>query len=280
MQSAAVSKGSSTFLNCGILLILPDSLSAQSQKDVHESLLISQLAADKKHDRHDQTRDWQNMFFTTLSKLGWVINSDNFQRIALVNATVDLASLALNEISQGSILKEDVGTFRKAVNFLRKLPNDDDFLQLLYKDRTESSERASIMLAVASSHADGSVVLDVFILSITESVESAKNYLEHIYDSAVLDKVVRSTKMVLNGQQYDGVRKTISHQLEDRDSFMIKEITFGPPKMPNLMPSLQVDGTDDPGTSTTDSTAKAPGYKSTAKAPGYKSVESDGVKLP
>ena len=213
----------------------------QSKDDVHKTLLLSQLAADKKHDRHGQVKEWHHMFSTTLGNIGWVISTNKYELNLPVSPTFDLASLALNEISQKTV-EDKVTIFRKMVNYLRKLHNEDELLQLLYNGREERSCGATIMLAWAGNSQDDTTVLDIFAISITDSKDCSRNYLEFIYntESVEFDREVRSASMVLNRNHYSTLRKSVDEKLGYRVSSMIKEITFGlPPTAKELsLPSL------------------------------------------
>jgi len=58
MQSPAdLSVSTSSFLNAGVLLLIEDCMGEQSIGDLHKSLLLSQLAADKKHNRHAEVKE-------------------------------------------------------------------------------------------------------------------------------------------------------------------------------------------------------------------------------
>ena len=241
MQYEATSAAPRQFLNSRILLVLPDNLTTQNQTDIHNSLLISQLAADKLHVRDEHTSAWHQEFSITLGHLGWLITSNDFQINMPRNATFDLATFALNEISQRNLADQHVDAFRKLTNILRKLPSNGDVLQLLYQGRTEVSKTAGLMLAVGELSTDNRVILNIFSFHIIDGNEGVKNYLEHIYDpnSITLDTTVKSSRMLLDEQVHGGVRELVTERLGDRPSSMIKEIMLAS----MLMPASSVEET-------------------------------------
>ncbi len=174
---------STPFLNAGVLVILHGNLTSTNQQNIQNSLLISQLAADRKFNRHNEVGEWYRMFSSTLGNIGWVINSNDFQLNQPTNPTFNLASLALNEMARMNLIKEDVEKFRRVANMLQQLPEDSDLLKLLYKNRTELSAGASIMMAVGRLANESSVVIQLYIITAMSSSEGTKKYLAHIYSS-------------------------------------------------------------------------------------------------
>jgi len=99
------------------------------------------------------------------------------------------------------------------------------------------------MLAWAST-CGGNTALSIFIISLTNSEESAKNYLEFIYNAepVAFGRDVRSVNMVLNKDQFSEIRKTVEEKLGNGVSSMIKEITLCLSSTKKKMPSLPYPG--------------------------------------
>ena len=198
---------SSSFVNDGMLLILQGNLSATNKQDVQNSLLVSQLAADNKFNRHDQTGDWYHTFSTTLGKIGWVIENNDFALNQPTPPTFNLVSLALNEASRVSIAKKDMQTFRKMANVLQQLPSD--LVKILYRGREDTTMGANLLMAVGSVTEHNNVVVQLYSTSIVSSDTGNQKYFSHVYDSQSVhfNKNVILCKLVQSTDQYSSVRQ-------------------------------------------------------------------------
>ncbi len=219
---------SSSFVNDGMLLILQGNLSATNKQDIQNSLLISQLAADNKFNRHDQTGHWYHTFSTTLGNIGWIIENNDFSFNQPVIPAFNLVNLALNEASQRTLAKEDMQTFRKMANVLQQLPNDSDLVELLYRGRKNTTMGANFVMAVGNLTGHDNLIVQLYCMSLVATDEGCRKYFSHFYhsQSVLFNKPFRWFKLVQSTDLYSNVRQGIIDKLGTTPSTMIKEIVF------------------------------------------------------
>jgi hypothetical protein len=62
-------------VNAGCLLFIHRDCPGQLQEDTSDCLLYTQLAATKKHDRFNESGDWNNTWLTAMNRFGYVLKS-------------------------------------------------------------------------------------------------------------------------------------------------------------------------------------------------------------
>jgi hypothetical protein len=66
---------SNVIVNAGCMLFFAQGVAVQLKKDVLDSMLYTQLAATKKHDRFSATKQWKEVQLNAMTHFGWVMQS-------------------------------------------------------------------------------------------------------------------------------------------------------------------------------------------------------------
>lgn len=66
---------SDVIVNAGCMLFFSKGVAAQLKKDVLDSTLFTQLAADKKYSRFSATKEWKERHLSAMTHFGWVMNA-------------------------------------------------------------------------------------------------------------------------------------------------------------------------------------------------------------
>jgi hypothetical protein len=105
-----------SFLNAKSLVSFVSEVNGQRRKDVLNSVLIAQLAANKAHPDEAQILDWYKTFIDVLNKLGWVIEAAEFSEweskgsvFEVENAIIDILTAAFGGIFVLVIKKNIIG---------------------------------------------------------------------------------------------------------------------------------------------------------------------------
>ncbi|MFC5213167.1 hypothetical protein [Streptomyces coerulescens] len=64
-------------VDAGSLVVLTAAVSEEHRADVLHSVLLAQLVADRKHDRHMDAASWYPVYGETLEKIGWVVEESS-----------------------------------------------------------------------------------------------------------------------------------------------------------------------------------------------------------
>jgi hypothetical protein len=90
-------EGAFAAVNAGSVLGFTGTVSAQQKADVLNSVLLAQLTANARHDRHRDVMNWYEAYHATLLEVGWELSKFNFTkhnpghpRFNLRSGTIDL----------------------------------------------------------------------------------------------------------------------------------------------------------------------------------------------
>lgn len=80
--------------------LLVDRLSGEDKQDVLDSMLLAQLAANKKIDREEQTKERYSYYSNVLQNVGWIIQEMQFAKYNTTDATFTMDKVALELLAQ------------------------------------------------------------------------------------------------------------------------------------------------------------------------------------
>lgn len=213
------------YVNAGIVVTFREDAELwRQQEDVFNSLLFSQLSADKSYQRHTAPDKWYGHFKSILQEIGWILsNSRNYFDVKIPeHPTFVMPSVAVNMMEKNDSSAEEVECFRKGINALHSFPDNDPLIEHLYQSVSSSS--ASLILAsfgVNSNEVE--LKMTMFVLKAPE--EEAPKSLLHIYKTAeAAFSMVESSKMVLNIDIFEKIRSTISEKIGERVKSLIGEL--------------------------------------------------------
>ena len=87
------------YVNNGSLVSFASSLTGQQKQDVLDSTLLAQLAANKKHNRADDFKNWYNFYTKVMSNVGWVVQDFKFNDYHSSQAEFKLSQVTLEILS-------------------------------------------------------------------------------------------------------------------------------------------------------------------------------------
>lgn len=168
------------YVDAGSLVSFVRGVPLQHKEDVVNSVLLAQLAANRKFNREKQVLDWYEFYGTVLEGVGWVIPAFDFRdRSDLgVEFTADKVILKLIEaIGTGN----DVAIVAAAIASLQSLGGDDPAVKLF--ETQSHTDRAGAFQIGAAAESDGVVVLKL-ALTYFETNETVVRVLWFRFKSA------------------------------------------------------------------------------------------------
>ena len=84
------------FVDKGSLVSFTEKVTGQQKRDVLNSALFAQLAAEYKFNRETQTEDWYKCYGEVLEKVGWVMQGCSFQKYERYGGTFTMAAAVID----------------------------------------------------------------------------------------------------------------------------------------------------------------------------------------
>ena len=209
-----------SFLNAKSLISFVSEVSGQRRNDVLNSVLLAQLAANKKFPDEGQILDWFREFIKVLNNLGWTIEAaefSNFQSSTTIfeieNTIIDILTTAFG------------GTFKavitKTLEAIKNLSDSNGKIKVFEKN-THSLSKGAFQIGLAMEE-NGTVALQLGTFLLTSSNEIKKIlFFKSTKDKTRLDYASR--KGTLNEEVYEKIRQPVLDKLGGKVSEFIAEI--------------------------------------------------------
>jgi hypothetical protein len=205
-------RGPGAFVDNGALLSFVAGVSAQHQMDALNSLLLAQMAANKKFDREANVQQWYDFYVTVLGKIGWVIQGMKFQRHEASGSTVKMDQVVLEILGTLAVGGPAVALVTSALNALRGLADADSRLTLW--DRGTRSASGGAFQVGTASEAGGRVALDLAAFHFSAQ-HSDTRFLWFGFQKDDVKIHAASQAATLNDEIYQLVRAEVVNKLGD-----------------------------------------------------------------
>jgi hypothetical protein len=196
----------------GCVTVLEPAVSTQHRRDVLQCLLLAQLAANAKADRHRDTGTWYGVYQKTLDQVGWVVfASSRFSRYRASVAHFTIGDVAADVLDERNS-PEEVATVAGA---FRDFAADPGLAaHLVFECPSHSGGIGNFQVAMAGEASNGTVTLQV--LGVTfETPEYVGRLVTH--DFGEQSKIqVSYTASTLNEATFGKVRSAIEAKLASR----------------------------------------------------------------
>ena len=139
----------SGFVDNGSLVTFLAGVDRQSQADVLNSMLLAQLAANKKFDREKDTVAWYAFYHDVLENLGWVVQQFAFARYDVAGSTATVDKVVLDLLAAVAT-ENGVAVAKSAIQALKALSSDDHRFTI-FKHSSHSAQNGNFQVANCSS---------------------------------------------------------------------------------------------------------------------------------
>lgn len=211
------------YVNDGSLVSFVEGLSKKKQQDVLNSTLLAQLAANRKHDRENDTVKWYKFYREVLENVGWVIQDFGFSKFNAGGSEFSVDKVVLDVLAAIATGNE-MAIVTETINAVKNLSDGDNRL-VLFERASHSLKKGNFQISVASE--SGGVILmkiGAFYFSTTENVTKV---LWFRFSSQTADMYKGNQTINLNMDVYDEVRDDIIDKLGDKAERFVKQLDIG-----------------------------------------------------
>jgi len=213
--------GTATGAACaGCLVALAAGVSPQHGRDVLQSLLLAQLAANAKANRFKDPLTWYRTYQSTLESIGWVAFSDTsftryvpqLNRYSLTRVVED--TLRVRTSPDELDLLDDV--------LLAFTHDDGGPAQFVWECPSHSGGIGNFQIAVATEEENGTVTVQVGRYTFESPVHVTRLAREEFGRDAKFSSAYLA--MTLNEQVFAGLRAAVEQKLENRYDALVAQI--------------------------------------------------------
>lgn len=201
----------SGFVDNGSLVSFLAGVDRQSQADVLNSMLLAQLAANKKFDREENTVGWYGFYHEVLENLGWVVQQFAFAKYDVAGSTATIDKVVLDLLA--AVATEDgVAVAKSAIEALKALSADDNRLTL-FQQSSHSAQNGNFQVANCSN--TGGVLkmsLGAFYFSSTQVDTKILFFGWSTADTTIYQS---GQSIILDRDVYGQVRQAVINKLGD-----------------------------------------------------------------
>lgn len=156
-----------SFMNDKSLVSFVSDVSEQRRQDVLHSVLLAQLAANKKFPNEEQIKDWYTEFVNVLNNIGWVMQSASFTPFTSEGTTVEVDKAIIALVSTavgGAALVPIITATLKAIEDL----GDDNGKIIAFEKNTHTATKGAFQIGIAKEE-NNTVALQLGTFLITSS---------------------------------------------------------------------------------------------------------------
>ena len=198
-------------------------VSQQSQRDVLNSTLLAQLAANQKFNRETQTVEWYGFYRNVLENVGWVIESFAFSKYNASGSNFSMDKVVLDLIA-AIATQDEVAVVQATIDALKALPQDDGRL-VLFESSSHSASAGNFQICVVNE--SGGVVSMSIGASYFSTQQNVTNVLWFSFSSTSTNMYTGAQKISLNKQIYQNVRAAIVAKLGDKAKRFVHDLDIG-----------------------------------------------------
>jgi hypothetical protein len=215
-------KKSEGYVNAGSLVSFTEKLTGQNKEDVLNSALLSQLAANKKHNRQTEADKWYREYTNVLMKIGWVVQDFTFSEYNSNQESFEISKvvveLLLSLVGDEEPLMIDVA--KKTLAALKKSSSDTI---KLFGSNSSSVKSGNFQIVPCTVSKNGQV--NVSFVGCYFNASSVKNdFLFFTYQGSEIKLNKSTDTFTLNEEAYAQVRQAIVEKLGTRAKQSVKDL--------------------------------------------------------
>lgn len=189
------------------LVSFTSGLSDQNRDDVMQSLLLMQLAANKKYSKMEEREQWYKFYHGGLSNLGWLTTANGYQSYSPAQQSFTMDEVAIEIITAIG----GPGFARVAAAAAAALEKNSGALRL-FENSNQSEHVSSFKMLPCLQTERGDVSMMLNFMRFTKTVKTTR-VLFWKFSSSQVNIFRGADKIQLSAKTYDGLRADIQEKL-------------------------------------------------------------------
>jgi len=210
------------YLNRQSLVSFTTHVTGQNRLDILNSILLAQLAANKKFPDDADVLKWYESYTDVLQNIGWVIQRRDFTHYSDSKSIFEMENVVIDIIT-AAIGGTAVAVLLKTLDAFKQLSDKDNKI-VAFERNTHSLNKGSFQIGVATEKNDSVAIgLAAFVLSTTEEIKRI------LFFRSKKDKFKLQTSLMegtMNQQAYSIVRNDIEKKLSHLVTTYVSEIAI------------------------------------------------------
>lgn len=205
-DDALVKEGTEqAFLTDKSLVSFISEVNGQNRKDVLNSTLLAQMAANKKFPNEEDILEWYKAFIDVLSKIGWNIESSEISTFESAKSVFEIDE-AIIDILSGAFGGSYIKVIAKTLESIKNMSNEDHKI-IAFEKNTHSLTKGCFQIALAVEKNEVvSIQLGTFLLTTTKKIKQI--LLLNLKKDKT--KLQYSSRLgTLNGEVYEQIRSAV-----------------------------------------------------------------------
>jgi hypothetical protein len=200
------------YVDDGSLVSFVAGLSSEDKTDVLNSVLLAQLAANKKHDRYAEPEAWYKSYHQILSTIGWVGQQDTFKEYKTTALKINVEKAVLEILGSLALGATAIALVTQALSALGNLSKHDSTF-VLWDQSSHSLTTGNFQIA-ASEKSGTDVVLHLGTFYFT-ATQTDTHFLFFDFSTDDIRLSNSAMTMTLNKDLYAHVRNSVIRKLGD-----------------------------------------------------------------
>ena len=221
LQDSAFENVASGAVVAGSLVAFAPEVSEQHRRDVLESLLLAQLAANAKSERHKDPAAWFQAYSSVLEQTAWVVEGSSSTTRYLPQTSSFSAGTVVIDTFRRRLTPEELQYVTASVNALRA--DTGGVSQLVFECPSHSGGIGNFQAALATEE-NGEVNLRIVQVSFNAPQHVMRLLLEEFTNTARFQ--VAFLGLIQNEQIYARLRSAISSKVESRFQDAVVPLTL------------------------------------------------------
>jgi hypothetical protein len=203
----------------GSIVVIDQGVTGQHQQDVLQSLLLAQLAANAKADRHKDPTTWYRAYQETLTPVGWVVEASTTMTRYQPPGTRFTVPMVITDLFKRKVLPEELALIAETLSAFKRDAGGP--AQFVFECPSHAGGIGNFQVGLVTEE-DGVVSLRLGRFSFITTAHVTRLILEEFPTDAQFQ--AGFTAMTLNEQVYATVRSAIAKKVESRFSGSVAQV--------------------------------------------------------
>jgi hypothetical protein len=203
-------KHNSSRVCAGSLVSIVAGICDQHQKDVLDSTLYAQLAANGQYSRETDTAQWYSTYCSTLTLLGWHTVGFSFQKSTHLSSTFQLNKTILG-LTAKLLSKSAQSSLTATIKAISHMKSSDRSLQVLSQSAFNAN-MGNFQLGIVEESKDDIITMQMMAMLLT-SPSIPTQFMSGNYSSSSTTLFTASQTMTLDDYVYSQMRDTVQQSL-------------------------------------------------------------------